>query len=160
MCQIVQKMCRRAQRLVYIHTHIPTYIHTYINTYIHTHIQVLPASCHKDVWDFRIQFLGKKGKDTTVEMVKVKESGPEMVAKVCMFSCLCDGRMHRSIHTYIDTYIHTYAMSFEVLQEKEKRLNNLYVCMYVQSYALPTDQMVKVQECGSALVAKHKYIHT
>ena len=45
-------------------------------------LKVLPASCHKDLWDFRITFLGKLGKDTTAEMLKVKESGDEMVARV------------------------------------------------------------------------------
>lgn len=45
-------------------------------------LRVLPASCHKDLWDFRIQFMGKNGKDTSGEMLKVKESGAEMVAKV------------------------------------------------------------------------------
>ena len=45
-------------------------------------LKVLPASCHKDLWDFRITFLGKLGKDTTAEMLKVKESGEEMVARV------------------------------------------------------------------------------
>ena len=45
-------------------------------------LKVLPPSCHKDLWDFRIQFMGKNGKDTAAEMLKVKESGPEMVAKV------------------------------------------------------------------------------
>jgi len=45
-------------------------------------LKVLPVSCHKDLWDFRIQFMGKNGKDTTAEMLKVKESGAEMVAKV------------------------------------------------------------------------------
>ena len=45
-------------------------------------LKVLPPSCHKDLWDFRITFLGKMGKDTTAEMLKVKESGEEMVARV------------------------------------------------------------------------------
>ena len=39
----------------------------------------LPASCHKSLWDFRITFMGKLGKDTTAEMLRVKESGEAMV---------------------------------------------------------------------------------
>jgi len=45
-------------------------------------LKVLPPSCHKDLWDFRMTFLGKLGKDTAAEMLKVKESGEEMVARV------------------------------------------------------------------------------
>ena len=45
-------------------------------------LKVLPPSCHRDLWDFRMMFLGKLGKDTTAEMLKVKESGEDMVARV------------------------------------------------------------------------------
>jgi hypothetical protein len=33
-------------------------------------LKLLPASCHKALWDFRITFLGKLGKDTSAEMVR------------------------------------------------------------------------------------------
>ncbi len=32
-------------------------------------LKLLPSSCHKALWDFRITFLGKLGKDTSAEMV-------------------------------------------------------------------------------------------
>ena len=73
-------------------------------------LKTLPPSCHKDLWDFRITFMGKMGKDTTAEMLKVKESGDEMVARV--WTVLAQSSTDKKGR------LHSYHKAVEALQNK------------------------------------------